>query len=188
MPAPALTRDEILERIVATFRRHGYEGASLALLSEATGLGRSSLYHYFPNGKVDMADAALEWVLTCFDAMVLAPLRQSSLPPRQRLQACARGLSEFYADGARSCLINIFSIGSAGVLFQAKLEECTKAVIRIFADIAQESGISAAEAQRRGENVLIDIQGALVVSRTVGSNAPFLRLIEEFPEQLLRPE
>lgn len=185
MTTVALSREEMLDRIVATFRQHGYEGASLALLSQATGLGRSSLYHYFPNGKEDMANAALDWVLACFDAMVLAPLRLRSIPPLLRLQRCAKGLAEFYEDGARSCLINLFSIGSAGVLFQGKLGDCSKAVIQIFSDTAQEGGISAKEARRRGENALIDIQGALVLSRTIGSNAPFKRLIKELPERLL---
>jgi TetR/AcrR family transcriptional regulator, lmrAB and yxaGH operons repressor len=188
MPTPSSSREEVLLRIVATFRQHGYEGSSLALLSEATGLGRSSLYHYFPKGKEDMAKAALEWVLDCFDILVLSPLGETSRPPLDRLKASADGLKEFYADGARSCLVNIFSIGSAGKLFQDKLGECTKTVIRIFSEIAMESGVSAEEAGRRGEDVFIGLQGALIVSRTIGSTAPFLRLLKEFPEQLLRPE
>ncbi len=188
MSAVALTREEILTRIVATFRQHGYEGASLALLSEATGLGRSSLYHHFPNGKEDMAKAALEWVLQCFDELVLAPLRATQQTPLKRLQACAKGLAAFYDDGARSCLLNIFSIGSAGKLFQDELALRTQGLIQIYTDIAKESGISAREAKRRGENALIGIQGALVISRTIGSKEPFLRLIKEFPEQMLWPE
>ena len=56
--ASNLSKDEVIQRIVAAFREHGYEGASLSILSQATGLGRSSLYHYFPNGKTDMAQAA----------------------------------------------------------------------------------------------------------------------------------
>ena len=188
MSTVMLSRDEVLMRIVATFRQQGYEGSSLALLSKATGLGRSSLYHHFPKGKEDMANAALVWVLDCFDEQVLSPLRQTSQPPLERLHACANGLAEFYADGARSCLIDIFSIGSAAKLFQTKLGECTKTMIRIFSEIARESGVSEEEAMRRGEDVVIGIQGVLVVSRTIGSNAPFLRFLKEFPEQLLRAE
>lgn len=188
MSTALLSRDEVLMRIVATFRQNGYEGSSLALLSKATGLGRSSLYHHFPKGKEDMANAALEWVLACFDEQVLSPLRETSQPPIERLHACANGLAEFYADGVRSCLIDIFSIGSAAKLFQAKLGVCTKSLIQIFSEIARESGVSADEALRRGEDVVIGIQGVLVVSRTIGSNAPFLRFLKEFPQQLLRTE
>ena len=69
--------DTVLAALVQTFRQYGYEGASLSMLSEASGLGRSSLYHYFPNGKADMAQAALNWVLDSFQQLVLAPLSQA---------------------------------------------------------------------------------------------------------------
>ena len=55
MPAALASREVVLERLLATFRDQGYDGASLAELSAATGLGKSSLYHHFPGGKVDMA-------------------------------------------------------------------------------------------------------------------------------------
>lgn len=52
----------LVEGIARTFRRHGYEGASMKLLSQETKFGRSSLYHYFPTGKIGMALAALDQV------------------------------------------------------------------------------------------------------------------------------
>ena len=55
MPAPLLSKEEVLARLMATFRSDGYDGASLAELSQRTGLGKSSLYHYFPGGKAEMA-------------------------------------------------------------------------------------------------------------------------------------
>ena len=183
-----LSKDEIVQRIVAAFREHGYEGASLSILSQATGLGRSSLYHHFPNGKTDMAQAALDWVLQSFDALVIGPLRQTEQTPLRRLQACAQGLAAFYADGTCSCLLNIFSIGSANSVFQNQLRASTKAMLQMFSDIAHESGITLEEAQRRGEQAVIGIQGALVISRTLGANEPFQRFLAQFPQQLLKPE
>ena len=41
MPAPLLHKDEILDRLLATLRDKGYDGASLADLSAATGLAKS---------------------------------------------------------------------------------------------------------------------------------------------------
>ena len=60
MAHPALAKEEVVARLMKVFRREGYEGASLSRLSEATGLGRSSLYHHFPRGKEDMAAAVLD--------------------------------------------------------------------------------------------------------------------------------
>ena len=44
-------RAELLTQLAEVFRAHGYEGATLALISQATGLGKGSLYNYFPGGK-----------------------------------------------------------------------------------------------------------------------------------------
>lgn len=181
-----ISKEEVIERIIATFREYGYEGASLSLLSKATGLGRSSLYHHFPKGKEDMATAALDAVMISFDALVLSPLRQTQNTPDQRLKLCAKGLSEFYASGSRSCLINIFSVGAAGKIFQPFLQDRTLGLIKIFADISKESGVPTKEAKKRGENLIIQIQGALVLSRTLNSNSPFKTLVKEIPGLLLQ--
>src|SRR5947209_5229638 len=59
MPPSSLTREEVIDRLMDVFRRLAYDGASLAEFSKATGLGKSSLYHYFPGGKEDMGRAVL---------------------------------------------------------------------------------------------------------------------------------
>ena len=51
LPAPLSPKSELLARLSDTFRRLGYDGASIADIATATGLGKSSLYHYFPAGR-----------------------------------------------------------------------------------------------------------------------------------------
>ncbi|OUS16425.1 hypothetical protein A9Q88_08015 [Gammaproteobacteria bacterium 50_400_T64] len=179
------TKEKAVKQIIAVFREYGYEGTSLSLLSKATGLGRSSLYHHFPKGKEDMAAAALEAVLVSFDTMVFTPLRQKKQTPFQRLNTCAKGLSLFYANGERSCLINIFSVGAAGKLFQVPLEESTLAMINMFSNLAKEAGIPGKIARHRAEELVISIQGALVLSRTLHSKSLFNRLVKELPGRFL---
>src|SRR5215213_4679270 len=55
MPAPLLTKTDMLDRLMDLFREKGFDGASLSDISEATGLGKSSLYHHFPSGKEEIA-------------------------------------------------------------------------------------------------------------------------------------
>src|SRR2546423_8572951 len=103
MPAPILSKDDVLDRLMDAFREKGYEGASLAELSAATGLNKSSLYHYFPGGKQDMAAqvmAHLDRQLTA----VYEPL-QSAKPPKQKLGAMLDALVAFYEGGRKSCLL-----------------------------------------------------------------------------------
>ena len=51
--------DVLLDRLAETFKDVGYEGASLSVLSDATGLKKSSLYHRFPDGKAQMAQEVM---------------------------------------------------------------------------------------------------------------------------------
>src|SRR5689334_1226155 len=50
-PAASDAREHVLSQLGEVFRAHGYEGASLTLITEATGLGKGSLYNLFPRGK-----------------------------------------------------------------------------------------------------------------------------------------
>lgn len=187
MPAANLSRDDVIALILQVFRRYGYEGSSLARLSAATGLGRSSLYHYFPNGKEDMAQAAMQFVTTWLRENLFSALEGNGTP-QKRLTHFAAKLSEFYEDGAQSCLMDVFSIGEAGVLFQVGLGERLGLLISALTKVIEEAGFPHAEAARRAENAVIAWEGALVVSRALGTTAPFLRTVAEFSERVLCPE
>src|SRR4051812_4083983 len=104
MPTPKITREEILDRLLETFRANGYDGASLAELSAATGLGRSSLYHYFPNGKEDMALQGMDRLNGELERQLLAPLRAPG-SPEARLDAMICALDAFYEGGRKACLL-----------------------------------------------------------------------------------
>jgi TetR/AcrR family transcriptional repressor of lmrAB and yxaGH operons len=184
MAAATITRDDVARRILAAFRQYGYEGASLARLSSATGLGRSSLYHYFPNGKEDMANAAIEFVASWFAENVVPALAGND-PPAERLARLATQLANFYEQGEAACLMDVFTIGEAGSAFQVALGERMKLLMKLLADVAQEAGVPAAEASQRAQDVMIGIQGSLIVSRALGSTAPFLRVCKNIPKMLL---
>jgi AcrR family transcriptional regulator len=187
MPSATVPKQEVLDRLTAAFRQFGYDGASLARLSKATGLGRSSLYHYFPNGKEDMAAAVLANAGARFDQSVLAPLRAAGAPSRERLARMTAGLDAFYAGGNAACLTDLFAIGDAGTLFRERIGSRIKAFIGLLAGVAVEIGIDRQTAEKRAEDALIAIQGALVLSRGLASPEPFRRVLSELPDRLLAP-
>ncbi|WP_050479815.1 TetR/AcrR family transcriptional regulator [Herbaspirillum rhizosphaerae] len=184
MPAPSLSREEVAQRILAEFRRSGYQGATLASLSEATGLGKSSLYHYFPNGKADMGEAALEAVGVWFGEHVMPTLAEDA-PAEKRLKKFSAALSEFYAKGTKPCLTDLFTIGEAGEFFQQYLKQRLSGLIKALAAVVAETGVSTEEASRRAEDAMITMHGSLVVSRALGTTAPFVRTMRNFPGVLL---
>ena len=55
----APTRDRIIAATNELFRRSGYNGTSLKQVTEAAGAPTGSLYHFFPNGKAELAEAVI---------------------------------------------------------------------------------------------------------------------------------
>lgn len=185
MTTISLSRSQIIDRILTVFRQHGYEGASLSRLSEATGLGRSSLYHHFPKGKEDMASAALKGAEQLFIEQIVNVLHTET-PPTARIAQFTENLAQFYQEGYKTCLIDVLSIGETAPVFQPFLRQRIEMIQTGLHKVLTELGLSSEEAQRRAENTMVGIQGALVVSRVMGNNGPFMRMIEQLPGTLLQ--
>ncbi len=113
MPAPLASKEEIIDRLFTVFRDRGFEGASLADLSRATGLGKSSLYHYFPQGKEQMAEAVLARALALIDSAIVNAARAPE-PLRLRLRKVAAALEQLYGGGRFSCVLGQLSTARIG--------------------------------------------------------------------------
>ena len=184
MPAaPRLDDTRLLELLTEVFRAHGYEGASLTRISEATGLQRPSLYHRFPGGKEDMAAAVLAAADAQFARAVLDPL-QGSGAPATRIRAMAAGLREFYAEGKASCLFDTLSLSGAPEKLRRRIRRSLASLREALRDIAKEAGLSPAASQRRADEALVAIQGALVVARAGGDRSAFARVLQDLPKRL----
>ena len=185
MPARKIDQDDLLDKLTEIFRLQGYEGASLSRIAEATGLGRASLYHRFPGGKEEMAEAVLDRADAWFASHILAPLTGPG-EPADRVRAMAKRLDAFYGSGRHSCLLDALSLGVAGDHGVRDHVQRSFAVWRgALADVARLSGVRRAEAERRAEDALVRIQGALVLARaTGGETKPFSRALHGLPELL----
>lgn len=175
---------ELIDRLTDVFRRHGFEGASLTRISEATGLKRASLYHRFPGGKAEMAEAVLsradEWLIT----HALSPL-QGPGEPADRLRIMTGALSEFYGDGKHSCLLDAFSLGGENTDLREHVRASTIAWTDALAAVALEVGIAEDEAHARAQDAIASIQGTLVLSRATGDPTAFQRALRKIPDDLL---
>ncbi|MDX2211955.1 MAG: TetR/AcrR family transcriptional regulator [Oculatellaceae cyanobacterium bins.114] len=182
-----MARAEVIPQLMAVFQEYGYEGASITRFSEATGLKRASLYHYFPNGKEEMADAVLEYVTQALKENLLAPLR-SDRSPRDRLQAMNQNVDAFYQQGQQDCLLALLSVGEAHELFQERVQQALNLWIDSVADVLVEAGITPMTARQRAEEAIALIQGGLVLTRGLNNTAIFERILHQLPEALLHPE
>jgi TetR/AcrR family transcriptional repressor of lmrAB and yxaGH operons len=185
MPTTKVESDHIIDRLTEVFRTVGYEGATLSKLSKATGLQRASLYHRFPGGKKEMAEAVLAQAGAWLNMHVLSPLIGSGTP-HARLQKTAKALDTFYVQGGTSCLLDSLSFGEGSDIFREHIRTAFTRWIEALATLVVEStGCPKAEAHRRAEDAVLSIQGALVLARGTGNTQPFQRVLKNLPTMLL---
>lgn len=176
---------DLMARLSATFREFGFEGATLTILSKATGLKRASLYHRFPDGKEQMAREVLEAAGTWLEANVLAPLRDGG-PPAERIGRMVEKLDEFYSGGRQACLLNLLS--SARIHegpFTRLIKQTFEAWIGALTTTLVDAGLTEATARARAERGVILLQGSLVLSRGTGDTRPFREFLKTLPNELL---
>ena len=186
MPAPLLPRDQVLAKIIDEFRHWGYDGTTLSRLSQATGLVKASLYHYFPKGKPDMGRAVLRALGDQIATLVLQPLAEEG-SREEKLARMNAGLLEFYAEGSASCALEIFSLGTAKELFGEEVRQKMIGLRDALAFFVVESGVDLATALKRAEYGVSLVQGSLIMARGLDDHRVFQRAVEALPG-LLFPE
>lgn len=181
-----MDRSEAVQKLVAVFRQYGYEGTTLSKISQATGLKRASLYHHFPSGKQEMARAVLEYVAEWFKETILLPLRGKEKPV-ERIHLMSEVLRHFYDCGRSACLLAIFTLGESDDLFHEQINQMLNAWIDSLALVVAETGITSEQARQRAEYAVIQVQGALVLSRGLDSTEIFEQVLQQLPIKLLEP-
>ncbi len=184
MPPARISREEVVDRLLETFRARGYDGASLAELSAATGLGRSSLYHYFPSGKEDMALQVLDRLREGLEDALLAPLRSPG-PPQERLDAMLCALDAFYDGGRKACLIERLCASVDRARFAPPLAGALTAWRDAVATLCRDAGLPDELALDRAEDVVSRVEGALVLAAGTGEPAAFGRALSRIRRTLL---
>ena len=179
-----MDRSQAVEKLVKVFRQYGYEGATLSRISQATGLGKASLYHHFPNGKQEMAEAVLQYVNEWFGNIILMPLRGEE-EPGERIRLMCDRLRQFYDCGRSACLLALFTLGEPDDLFHEQVKQMMNAWVDSLAKVAEEIGIPAQVARQRAEDAVIQVQGALVLTRGLDDTETFERILQRLAVQLL---
>jgi AcrR family transcriptional regulator len=82
---PVPMSDQILTTAAELFSRQGYHAVGIRELADAVGLSTSTLYHYYRT-KQEILFAIIDRFLHEFAEKLLAGLRDTSIPPRRRIE------------------------------------------------------------------------------------------------------
>lgn len=177
--------EDLMHRLTNVFKDYGYEGASLSILSKATGLEKSSLYYRFPEGKKQMAEEVLTFTQSWIEENILEKLKED-ISAEKKLALFSKQIGNIYDNGKDSCLLNMLSTTKYEDNPFAELINATfKSLKSALENIAMQAGVNKKQAKLRAETVLVEIQGALVLSRATGTCEPFKHMQRRLPEILL---
>lgn len=187
-----MSKQTYVPALLKLFRQFGYEGVTLTKISQATGLGKASLYHHFPGGKAEMAETALAHVNQWLETRILPILRGASAgeaehqaTPIDQFQAMCEETSHFFNQGENSCLWAVLVLEqSSDDLFHPQISGAFSQWIEAIATVLMTAGLDETLAKQRGEDAMIAIQGGLLLSHGLRDLAPFQRVIQQLPQQL----
>jgi AcrR family transcriptional regulator len=177
-------RPDVIPLVAEVFRKFGYGGASLSRITEKTGLGKGSLYHFFPGGKEDMAKAVLEDVDAWFERHVFEPLR--SEPPAIAIDKMWDAVDSYFRSGGRICLVGAFALDETRDRFDDAITGYFSRWIASLRGALVRQGWRPSEAIQTAEDVVLGIQGALVLARATKDETMFARAIARLKARLQR--
>jgi TetR/AcrR family transcriptional repressor of lmrAB and yxaGH operons len=175
-------RGDLIPALAEIFREHGFAGASLSEITRRTGLGKGSLYHFFPNGKDEMARAVLDDVAGWFEANVFQPLRESA-DPGVGIDHMFEAVVHFFHSGRRVCLVGTFALDDTRDRFASEVQSYFVAWTGVLGAALIRSGFAAKAARETAEDVVAGIQGALVLARAQNDAAVFARAVKRLQQR-----
>ncbi|MEB3291728.1 MAG: TetR/AcrR family transcriptional regulator [Synechococcales bacterium] len=187
-----MSRQTHVSTLLNLFRQFGYEGLTLSKISQETGLGKASLYHHFPGGKAEMAEAALNQVNQWLETVILPILTEAAsldkhrqIKPIDAFRTMGEEADRFFNGGQNACLWAVLVLEqSSNDLFHSQISWAFSQWIRAIAQVLITAGLDETLAQQRGEDAMIAIQGALILSHGLHDFASFKRVINQLPQQL----
>jgi TetR/AcrR family transcriptional repressor of lmrAB and yxaGH operons len=157
------------------FRRNGYAATGINEIAELAGAPKGSLYHYFPDGKDQIGEAAVRFAGKLVIA-TLEKLEQEHKSAAAMMQAYCRLLAGWMAksgfrDGCPISTTLLESVPqSPGIALAGR--EAFAAWQAVIARALLRDGFSKGEARRLSTFAVSSIEGALILARVESGSEP----------------
>lgn len=170
--------DNVLEKAMLAFWRHGYQATSLEQLIAETGLGKSSLYNLF-GGKRELYIQSLAFYAKREVTGAIAILEQGGRPRDLVGQLLNTVLNRISASNDRlGCLLcnSALDIGASDAEIARQVRDCFEPLQRALSNLLQSVGLKSNAANSQAQQLLAIYTGVQVMSRA-GYSADILKNI-----------
>ncbi|WJD65091.1 TetR/AcrR family transcriptional regulator [Pseudomonas kurunegalensis] len=160
-----ISREELLLRCARTFKRYGYNGTTMDMLSAACGLTKASFYHHYPNKEALLRDV-LESMHDGMKNTLFAAAYNSNSSPIERISVLGRRAKKLFQDDTIGCLMGVvamdasYSNASFMEPIRAFMDEWAQAYAHILT-----GPFEADRAESVGKQLVADYEGAILLAR-----------------------
>jgi TetR/AcrR family transcriptional regulator, lmrAB and yxaGH operons repressor len=175
-------REGLISAAMTLFRRQGYAATGLAEILAESGAPKGSLYHYFPDGKEAVGEAALRWAAEKMGGAMLQMAADNPDPRdfiRAYSQAAAAGLeSSAFREGCALATVTLEAVPQSPRITSAS-RDAFDGWNRMVARSLRHAGAAPERALVLAEFIISSFEGALILARVRQDTAPILRVAEE---------
>ncbi|MBC3983703.1 TetR/AcrR family transcriptional regulator [Streptomyces sp. AC536] len=175
MVATLGTRARILDVTSRLMMRQGYEGTAVKQIATEARVALSSVYHFFPGGKQELATAAVRHADEHFAQMLRDALATKD-DPADAVVALAWVVAEYLRDSGwqDGCPITATALETLGRIppIQQAVEEAFERWRGLVAEKFQLAGIAEQEARDLAHTVISTLEGAELAAQVSRSAEP----------------
>lgn len=179
------SRIRLLEVTARLLREQGYAATTLNQILEQSSSSRSSLYFFFPEGKSELARAALR---EQHQQMMLGLQRL-----QQRYPYAGDGIPALFHFFARemeetgylkASALAAVTLGAPDEPVQLEVQRCYRDWEQFLRGWLMHSGVPAAQAAQRAQLALMLLEGALVLCKAQRSREPLKQAVQHLDRAL----
>jgi len=182
MAAVRKHRECLIAAAIGLFRRQGYAGTGLAEILAESGAPRGSLYHYFPDGKAEIAEAALrvagEHMTGIMQGIACASASPGELVARYGAGLAASLEKSGFRDGCAVATV-VLEAAPGSPKLAAAGRDAFGAWSDVVTGMLERAGIGSARARQLADFTIAAFEGAMILARARSSAVPVLAAAEE---------
>ncbi len=171
------SKDKLISTASRLFQLQGYHGTGLNHILKESGAPKGSLYYYFPDGKEQLAVESVELTAEHVRERIKRGLDQKT-DAAEAIQDFIEKMAEQYQHDAIQEGVPIAAVALETALFSERIRKACQngyeSFQQVFTDKLLESGYEEERARELGIVINSMIEGAFLLSFTMGNNEPLL--------------